>query len=92
MLRRYNNNVQYLEPCRDGQYAAAARFLDMPSAMEQRGPELARRLKAVFDRHSGSTWRPSPTALEVTAPTASLRISRTGSESRARWGLPIRSE
>jgi MscS family membrane protein len=42
---------QYLQLCRDGQYAAAARFLDTPADLEQRGPELARRLKAVLDRH-----------------------------------------
>jgi MscS family membrane protein len=42
---------RYLELCREGQHADAARFLQSPAGMEQRGPELARRLKAVLDRH-----------------------------------------
>jgi MscS family membrane protein len=42
---------RYLQLCRDGQYADAGRFLELPRGMERRGPELARRLKAVLDRH-----------------------------------------
>lgn len=41
---------EYLELCREGDYASAARFLSLQPAQLSRGPELARRLKAVLDR------------------------------------------
>src|SRR3990172_5267677 len=34
-----------------GGYGAAARYLEIPASLASRGPELARRLKAVLDRH-----------------------------------------
>jgi MscS family membrane protein len=40
----------FLELCRAGEYAAAAAYLDLSAAGVRRGPELARRLKAVLDR------------------------------------------
>jgi MscS family membrane protein len=43
--------VDYLEQCRRGDYAAAARHLALQGDQQQRGPELARRLKAVLDQH-----------------------------------------
>lgn len=43
--------TQFLELCRDGRYADAARFLTLSSELAGRGPELARRLKLVLDRH-----------------------------------------
>ena len=36
---------------RKGDYAGAARYLMLPSGEEQRGPELARRLRAVLERY-----------------------------------------
>jgi MscS family membrane protein len=42
---------QYLDLCRTGDYAQAARYLALPDAERARGPELARRLKAVLDRY-----------------------------------------
>jgi MscS family membrane protein len=36
---------------RRGDYAAATRYLVLPSGEEQRGPELARRLRGVLERH-----------------------------------------
>jgi MscS family membrane protein len=42
---------RYLDLCRAGDYAEAARYLGLPEAERSRGPELARRLKAVLDRH-----------------------------------------
>jgi MscS family membrane protein len=41
----------YLDLCRKGHYQAAARFLHLAEAQKGRGPELARRLKSVLDRH-----------------------------------------
>ncbi|XYH92334.1 mechanosensitive ion channel family protein [Sorangium sp. So ce1128] len=40
---------QYFELCRAGDYAEAARYLDLPPRAN--GAELAQRLKAVLDRH-----------------------------------------
>ncbi|WP_437751073.1 mechanosensitive ion channel family protein [Sorangium sp. So ce1389] len=40
---------QYFELCRAGEYAEAARYLDVPPRAN--GAELAQRLKAVLDRH-----------------------------------------
>jgi MscS family membrane protein len=42
---------QYLELCRAGDYPSAARYLALPPAQLERGSDLARRLKAVLDRH-----------------------------------------
>lgn len=42
---------EYLELCRDGDYESAARYLALAPAQRERGAELARRLKAVLDRH-----------------------------------------
>ena len=42
---------QYLDLCRAGEFAKAAAYLDLPAGAEQRGAVLARRLKAVLDRH-----------------------------------------
>jgi MscS family membrane protein len=42
---------RYLELCRAGDYAEAARYLGLPESERSRGPELARRLKAVLDRY-----------------------------------------
>ena len=42
--------ARYLDLCRTGAYDEAARHLDLPEADRGRGPELARRLKAVLDR------------------------------------------
>ena len=41
----------YLDLARRGRYAEAARYLSLPEGQAYRGPELARRLKAVLDRH-----------------------------------------
>ncbi len=41
----------YLDLARRGRYAEAARYLSLPEGQTGRGPELARRLKAVLDRH-----------------------------------------
>lgn len=41
----------YLELCRAGRFAEASRYLSLSGPDTGRGPELARRLKAVFDRH-----------------------------------------
>ena len=43
--------TQYLELCNAGDYVSAARYLVLQPAQRERGPELARRLKAVLDRH-----------------------------------------
>jgi MscS family membrane protein len=43
--------ARYLDLCRDGGYAEAARYLDLPESEAARGALLARRLKAVLDRH-----------------------------------------
>ena len=45
-----SNVTEFLELTRAGRYAEAARFLDVPAALEGRGPELARKLKLVLDR------------------------------------------
>ncbi len=42
---------RYLEFCRAGDFASASRYLALPRELRARGPELARRLKAVLDRH-----------------------------------------
>jgi len=42
---------RYLDLCRDGRYDEAARYLDAPPARQAERPELARKLKAVLDRH-----------------------------------------
>jgi MscS family membrane protein len=41
----------YLEECRAGRFEEAARYLSVSGPESSRGPELARRLKAVLDRH-----------------------------------------
>ncbi len=41
----------YLRLCREGDYDSAARYLALGPAQRERGGELARRLKAVLDRH-----------------------------------------
>lgn len=41
--------VAYLELARAGRWEEAARYLELPAADASRGPELARRLKAVLD-------------------------------------------
>lgn len=41
----------FLDATRAGEYQAAARHLALPAEDSARGPELARRLKAVLDRH-----------------------------------------
>jgi MscS family membrane protein len=43
--------TRYIELCRAGRYDDAAHYLTLPATEEARGPELARRLKAVLDRH-----------------------------------------
>jgi MscS family membrane protein len=40
----------FLDACRDGDYARAARYLDLGAAAEHEGPLLAKRLKVVLDR------------------------------------------
>lgn len=42
---------QFLRDARAGDYAAAARWLDLPAARAGEGPALARQLRAVLDRH-----------------------------------------
>ncbi len=42
---------QYLERCGEGDYESAARYLALRPTQRERGAELARRLKAVLDRH-----------------------------------------
>jgi MscS family membrane protein len=42
----------YLDLCREGRHDAAARYLDLSPDSAGRGAELARRLKAVLDRHA----------------------------------------
>jgi len=42
---------EYLTACNNGQYALAAEFLELLPSEAARGPELARMLKAVLDRH-----------------------------------------
>lgn len=42
---------QFLDLCRAGRYQEAARALDLSGAHAEDGPELARRLKVVLDRH-----------------------------------------
>ncbi|HSB62242.1 MAG TPA: mechanosensitive ion channel domain-containing protein [Vicinamibacteria bacterium] len=41
----------FLDLTRAGRYAQAARYLGLPEDQQDRGPELARRLRAVLDRH-----------------------------------------
>jgi MscS family membrane protein len=43
--------MEFLDLCREGDYQAAARYLALQPAQRERGAELARRLKAVLDRH-----------------------------------------
>ena len=43
---------RFLDLSRAGRYADAAHFLDIPRAREAEGARLARRLKAVLDRHA----------------------------------------
>ncbi|HUG55131.1 MAG TPA: mechanosensitive ion channel family protein [Vicinamibacteria bacterium] len=43
--------AEFLDLAREGRYREAARFLDLSDVEEGRGAELARRLKAVLDRH-----------------------------------------
>jgi MscS family membrane protein len=45
--------VTFLALAREGRWDEAARYLDLPAADAARGPELARRLKAVLD---ANTW------------------------------------
>lgn len=42
---------EYLDACRTGQYEEAARYLALEGDLSSKGPELARRLKAVLDQH-----------------------------------------
>lgn len=42
---------RYLELARDGRYAEAASYLDLPDSLAEQGATLARRLKNVLDRH-----------------------------------------
>ncbi len=42
--------AEYLGLARAGRFDEAARFLDLPDALDGRGPELARKLKLVLDR------------------------------------------
>lgn len=42
---------QYLSQSRAGRFDEAARYLELPAARAAEGPELARQLKAVLDRH-----------------------------------------
>lgn len=42
--------AEFLGLTRAGNYAEAARFLQLPATLEGRGPELARKLKLVLDR------------------------------------------
>lgn len=42
---------QFLDLTREGDYDLAASHLELPSQLADRGPQLARRLKAVLDRH-----------------------------------------
>jgi MscS family membrane protein len=41
----------YLTVSRQGRFAEAARYLDLPDSLQTRGSVLARQLKAVLDRH-----------------------------------------
>jgi MscS family membrane protein len=43
--------LSFLELARKGRWDEAARYLELPAADAARGPELARRLKAVLDAH-----------------------------------------
>jgi MscS family membrane protein len=43
--------AEYLRLCRAGDYEDAARYMDVPAPLAKRAPILARRLKAVIDRH-----------------------------------------
>ena len=43
--------AEFLELCNEGNTKGAARFLDLPPGSEEEGPVLARKLKAVLDRH-----------------------------------------
>ncbi|MGQ0553347.1 MAG: mechanosensitive ion channel family protein [Planctomycetota bacterium] len=43
--------TNFLELCRAGDFATAARYLDVPEDRQADAPALARRLKAVLDRH-----------------------------------------
>lgn len=42
---------RFLDLCRAGELAEAATYLDLPEAQKPEGPQLARHLKAVLDRH-----------------------------------------
>jgi MscS family membrane protein len=42
---------EYLSACDRGDYAAAAEYLELVPGESARGPDLARKLKAVLDRH-----------------------------------------
>jgi MscS family membrane protein len=41
----------YFRLCRNGNYADAAKYLDVPKERENQGPVLAKKLKAVLDRY-----------------------------------------
>jgi MscS family membrane protein len=43
--------ARFLELCRAGSYDEAARYLELPQSLSSQAQELARRLKAVLDRH-----------------------------------------
>ena len=43
---------RFLDLCRAGDYARAARYLDLPPTDANRGPELAQHLKSVLDRYA----------------------------------------
>jgi MscS family membrane protein len=43
---------RFLDLCRAGDYARAARYLDLPPTDANQGPELARHLKSVLDRYA----------------------------------------
>jgi len=42
---------RFFDLCRAGEYAEAARYLDLTAAQRPHGPDLAWKLKAVLDRH-----------------------------------------
>ncbi len=42
---------EYLDACREARYDEAAKFLTLEGDLAARGPELAKRLKAVLDHH-----------------------------------------
>lgn len=43
--------AEFFRLCNDGKYGEAAAFLDLPPSLSGRGPQTARQLKAVLDRH-----------------------------------------